>query len=82
MTAQASRHYPVHIGTITHQYEQTPIAASQILSDFGFTPPNQYILERLDGDRSTAEYGSADPVPLDLPSQNRFRAVPVGGGRA
>jgi hypothetical protein len=81
MTAQ-TRHYPVHIGTVTHQYENSPVQASQILADFGFTPPELYILERLEGDRAVAEYGSQDAVPLDSPDKNRFRAVPSGGGRA
>ena len=77
-----TRHYPVHIGTVTHQYESSPVQASQILADFGFTTPEQYILERLEGDRAVAEYGSQDSVPLDSPDKNRFRAVPSGGGRA
>jgi hypothetical protein len=80
--ASKSRHFPVHIGTVTHQYDATPVQAAQILTDFGFSPAELYILERLEGNSAVAEYGPQDPVNLDRPEANRFRAVPSGGGRA
>lgn len=80
--ASAQHRFPVHIGTVTHQYLEENVEARRILTDFGFTPSDQYVLERISHEQVVAEYGPGDLVSLERPEDNRFRAVPVGGGRA
>ena len=81
---QGGRTYVVHVGALTLKYRESPVLAARILSDAGFAPPEEYVLEMLQGARGPAvqQFQSSDPVPLDHEHARHFRAVPVGGGRA
>jgi len=83
-SAKGGRTYVVHLGTLTLKYDESPVAASQILTAAGFTPPEDYTLEALKGAQGPAEqeFASSDMVPLDESHARHFRAVPRGGGRA
>lgn len=78
------RTYVVHIGTLTLKYYNSPVEAARILTDAGFTPPADHVLERLKGANGSLEqaYQSTDQVELDTAHATHFRAVPKGGGRA
>lgn len=78
------RTYVVHLGTITLKYRESPVLAGRILTDAGFTPPEEYVLEMLQGPRGPAvqQFQPGEPVTLDEAHARHFRAVPVGGGRA
>lgn len=81
---KSSRTYVVHIGTLTLKFDASPVQAALIMTKAGFTPPEDYTLERLKGAQGPAEqdYEAADSVPLDEAHAQHFRAVPKGGGRA
>lgn len=78
------RTFVVHIGTLNLAFHESPVKAALILTSAGFTPPEEYSLERLKGAQGPAEqqYEAGDDVPLDEPHGRHFRAVPRGGGRS
>jgi hypothetical protein len=80
----SGRVFAIHIGAVELKYDVSPVLAGRILSDAGFAPPEDYVLEMLRGRQGPAEreFSSAEDVPLDDPHARHFRAVPRGGGRA
>jgi len=81
---QDGRTFVVHIGALTLKFDESPVQAATILTKAGFTPPEDYTLERLKGAQGPAEeeFEAADLVPLDEAHAQHFRAVPKGGGRS
>jgi hypothetical protein len=78
------RTYVVLIGALELKYVESPVRAERILTDAGFTPATDYMLERLKGAQGPAEqeYQADEPVALDAEHARHFRAVPKGGGRS
>jgi hypothetical protein len=81
---EGRRIYVVHLGTLTLKYDESPVLAARILTDAGFTPPEEYVFEELKGAQGPVEreFQSNEMVPLDEAHARHFRAVPRGGGRA